>query len=223
MALIPAYCFKCQIAFESNGISISNSRNITISGGGTNCPNCGGFAPWASGTFSERGRGLEVISGPPLTHLIVATFRDIAERAESGKISKKQALSEAKKAAPELAPIFEKFSDRRISIAALLLTIIAMLQQCAGSISDEKFQSDFIDRLDKQIELMEKQNPDQGAKAFSNLPADKLHTGSTEPTEPKGSGVRTTKKSDRRAKVNRDRRDVLKQHREQFSPKTTTK
>lgn len=219
MALIPAYCPTCEIAFESNGICISNSLNITISGGGTNCPKCGGIAPWTSGTFNERGRGLEVVSGPPLTHLIVAVFADIAKRADSGEISERQALSEAIKAAPELAPIFERFSNRQISVAALLFTIMALLQQCVGSISDSKFQSDLIERLDKQIELMEHHGSNRGSNFSDKNARDKVHTGSTEKTNPKGTVVKTAKKSDRRVKVNKARREALKQRRTELNPK----
>lgn len=54
---------------------VENSTDITIEGGGTDCPRCGGFARWMSGTFDTAGESIVLKSGPQWSRDLVEHLR----------------------------------------------------------------------------------------------------------------------------------------------------
>ncbi|QDY99489.1 hypothetical protein FQ775_03380 [Nitratireductor mangrovi] len=111
MAGIPAYCTnrKCGAVFVNNVINIKHSLNIRLSANFiTRCPRCGSEARLVNGTFNERGKGLEFVSGPPLTKAILEHLRDIAQKAQSGEITPQEAIAEAGKIDSRWARILER-------------------------------------------------------------------------------------------------------------------
>lgn len=215
MALVPAYCERCKIAFTPNAIFIENSFDIKIGGGTTNCPRCGGDAKLVEGRFNERGNGLEIISAPAITHTVLAAIQGVLERTRSGELSDEEALEEAIAAAPFLARILRKHFDRGVAIIALLVAIAGLLNQCAGSEADAQYQRQVIDLLDRQLQVMESSDRVGSNKDSAN----QSHTGNTQNLAPEKQKSRTTAKSDRRKVVNKTRRDELLKRRSEFNPR----
>lgn len=68
-------------AFESNAINIENSTNITLSGNMARCPQCGGRARIADGTFNFRAGLQEIVDAPGWSREAIRTVQRAAQEA----------------------------------------------------------------------------------------------------------------------------------------------
>ena len=156
MASIPGYCPHCGLVFDGQGgIHVSNSSNITISGSRINCPRCHKMARLVDGTFSERGNGLEIVSAPALTHIVLDQLRKISAQIESGELSPSEAIDEVAKVAPGLAKYVYFLMSKGIPVLPYLISLIALYWQYADHVSSSKFQEEVLKLLSTQTEILE--------------------------------------------------------------------
>jgi hypothetical protein len=105
---VPAKCLVCKFEFAAPGIfGGGGGGSLTLSGGGTNCPRCGGFAAFGSGRYTLVGNHLDFQSGPPATAELISRLRGIATRArdkvKTGTADAEQILAEVAQVSPDLA------------------------------------------------------------------------------------------------------------------------
>lgn len=124
MTQVPAYCAQCGDLFPS-GIALRRTGRADLSGNRVQCPNCRGMAEVASGTFSEGNDELRLIDGPPLTKMMLARLKDIAERAQKEIPTAELLLAEVAGVSPELAA---RLGRHGLSALALLAVLITLLQ-----------------------------------------------------------------------------------------------
>lgn len=233
MPTVPGYCSHCDLVFEGvGGIQIENSTNVRITNCRMSCPQCGRPAKLAEGTFNVRGDKFELLSGPPLTADILARLYDIAKRAQSSKITEKEAIREAKELNPVLGTLLERFLTLGLSALGTLLALIAVyMQHQSIELQNESLalqkESLEIQKLDSNasgdfyrdaLDLLEKQTRNL------NLPSGPQRT----QKRIDGKGDRLTKaetgkkpmvvkpKSKRRNDVNAQRRKELLERRKAF-------
>jgi hypothetical protein len=215
MPRVPAYCLKCEFAFKSDAISISNATNITLTGNTVNCPKCGGTANIVDGNFNENGSGLEIISAPQVTYDVFAALSLIAQRLSNGEIKEDEAVAEAKALSPSFSKLFDRYFDKGISILVLIIAIITVMQSCTNSSSDADFQLQVLQKMDHQITILQQFDKQK----LKNLVYDNLQTGSTNEANAKRSPTRTTEKSHRRSDIIKERKRLLLERRMQFNPR----
>jgi hypothetical protein len=210
---IPSHCTVCGFVFVSNAINVENSRDITISGCATDCPKCGGLAKLVDEKFNEMGRGLEIVSAPPLTHAIINSLRELARRTELGEISHVQAIEEAELISPLLGKVMRIFLATGIPFLTFFGMLVALYLQNEGNKSTETFEKEALKLLARQTQLLE--NLPQLDDNTHPSQIDAISTASG----PKFLETRTTRKSARRKHVNKERREQLLQKRLQFQPR----
>ncbi len=220
MPSIPAYCPHCGYVFDGRGgIHVENVMNIRLSGNRISCPNCGRMANIVDGVFSDRGNGLEMVEGPPISAAVLRQIKEIAERAQRKDISKQQAVREAAAINPLLAGLLERFLvlgfaalSTFVAFLAYQLQNDAFALQVADSRASAAFYSDALDLLSRQAllhnssPLENQQHNDRVKKKGEGKPEAKAHE--KPPT--------VERQSERRKNVNRERRARLKAHRMAF-------
>lgn len=243
MPSIPGYCARCDFVFDgTGGIHIENSVNVTLRAGKMTCPRCGRLANLASGTFNATSDTLELVAGPPLTAEILSRLRDIAERAKVGEITSRQAVMEASEIDPVAGRLFSEYLALGSQALFALLTLITLylthlsleasleatevskqsleLQRSDSRISGD-FYRDALNELRKQTAILEDLKLQGGIVPHQseNVQLEGDH-GDAERTIPrretKEKRPPAVKKSDRRAKVNAERRRALKERRRMF-------
>lgn len=216
MAGIPAYCTNtaCGAIFVSNAISISHSSEITLEGNTTTCPQCRSVARFVDGVFNELGKGLELVSGPPITRAILKQLQAIAEKANSGEITPQEAVQEATKVDPRLGKLFERFLALGMTAFAALFAFLGyQLQQAqydlqkADSDASEQFYEEALEILERQAEALENEKNDERVERERRAPA-------AEKSDKDTSAVKRPSK--RRAEVNKARRKALRERRRMF-------
>jgi hypothetical protein len=137
----PAQCPACGAIFPFRGIGVSESGRATIGIGSdvtTPCPNCGSpHARISEGLYSANSTAIEIISAPQSTHAALEVLKAIAERAAAGKISKDEAINEARRLDPNYGPLLERYYNLGMPaillLAALLGTYIAHRDSVSSS------------------------------------------------------------------------------------------
>lgn len=214
----PAYCTHCGTVFIArNLIGGSYPVNVNMSGARTPCPSCGNLANLADGKFVYGANAVELLSGPAITVEIVERFRDIAQRAHQGEITRTQAIKEAGALEPNLAILIGNYAFGGL---ALLLAIIQLWLQVQGDRSAQETGEAMLAIMEQQAATIERMADDI---------ANQVPDGDAEPTdgpptkpESKPRPMPEKPKSKRRATVNKARRQAGKLRRQQF-PRTKNK
>ncbi len=180
------------------------------------CPNCGGMANLVSGTFSEHGNGLEIVSAPVLTHLILNRLKDVAERAKAGTISPQEALEEARAISPRLANVMSLFIAAGLPILAVFISLIALYLQYQDSISSDEFEAAALKLLQEQASISQSVLHETQANHHKSI--DNKSAGPAKPKPAKETSPGKSK-SDRRKQVQKLRKKDLLNHRKAFNPK----
>lgn len=214
MASIPGYCPHCGCIFDgSGGIHIKNSVGVTVSRSRMTCPNCGRMANLVDGTFNERGQGLELVSGPPLTRVVLDQLNELARRAKADQVTPEKIIEEAEAVAPEVARVLRRVPLS--NVISIFLALVAIYMAYQDRQDSRAFQQEVLDLLRTPIATVEETVGDNlGPDASSPKPDRKPEPSPKQkfavpPTVPKP-------KSDRRRRVNRQRREELRQRRQNF-------
>ena len=221
MASIPGYCEHCGAVFDGAGlISITGSSNIRIRGNRTNCPRCGRIARLVDGVFAERGLGLEVQSGPPLTHAIVDQLREISRKVNAREISAAEAALQAESIDPIFGRIYKHFLALGLPSLGILIALIGLYLLFEDRRSSAEFERDLMREMTRQsaaieqlVSLEEKDNDGSVYEKRADPAAPK--------TGPKAAAAKPP--SDRRAFVKNARREELRRYREMFVPRPRPK
>lgn len=214
MASIPGYCPHCGCIFDgTGGIHVENATSVTVSGSRMTCPNCGRMANLVEGTFNERGRGLELVSGPPLTRVILDRLQELARRVEADQITPEQIIEEAEAVAPEVAQVLRRVPLS--SVLSIFLSLVALYMAYRDQQDSRAFQEEVLELLRGPAATIESTvNEIPTPHPNVSKPGHKPERPSQQkvavpPPTPKP-------KSDRRKRVNKTRRDELKLRRQQF-------
>ncbi|WEZ84131.1 hypothetical protein P6U16_05435 [Rhizobium sp. 32-5/1] len=171
------------------------------------------MAQFAEGRFRERGRGLELEAGPPLTKAILERLQTIAERAAAKEISVQQAIREIKEVNPELGKTLYSFGNL-LTALTILLMVVQMYMQYQDSKTTAEFNSDVKKYLERQTVATE-----QLARQ-DQIRSDAQRKRTAKPKdEAKPEKAVVLKKSDRRADVGKARRRSLLEYRKSFKPR----
>ncbi|WP_163270462.1 hypothetical protein [Chelativorans alearense] len=212
MASIPGYCPYCGFIFDgSGGIHIENSLNVTVTGSRMTCPNCGQMAFLVDGTFSERGRGLELVSGPPLTRMILDQLQEIARKAQAQEITPEEVIQQAETIDPQLGKILKNVP--LASVISIFIALVALYLSYEGNRSSSEFQTKALEILERQAYAVE-----EVARSVRSSQEQEVHkTKRNRLAKPKSvKAPPSVKNSTRRRDVNKARREALKERRRMF-------
>lgn len=212
MAHVPGFCRHCGHVFDGRGeISIENSTDITVVGGRTDCPRCGREANLVDGTFSERGAGLELVTGPPLTRAILAQLQEVARQVEAKEITPEEAVTQVETLDPALGRLLRKIPYG--TAITILLALITLYVTYEGNRSSDSFQRELLNLLRQQPEAVEilagrtvdppRQTQEQAGKGYTQTETVKKVETSRAPSK-------------RRRDVNKARRQELIERRRMF-------
>jgi hypothetical protein len=212
MASVPGYCPHCGHIFDGRGgIHIEGGSNITFIGNSVTCPNCGRMANLVDGTFNERGHGLELVSGPPLTRAILEQLQEIARKARTSEITPEAALKQIEAIDPSLGGLLRRVPY--VQLLSVMLSLIALYIAFEGNRSSSEFQNEAINLLRRQTDAVEIiagrsiQERDSGGETGRDRNAE---------AETLKKRMALKSPSKRRAEVNKERRDALKRRRLAF-------
>ena len=100
----PCKCTNCGHVFQSGLIEIGpNVSGISFENCGVSCPQCGGMANVADGTYSSVGEHLKLIAGPLSTRQIINQLNPIAKKAQAQSLTTEEVLAEIADISPDLA------------------------------------------------------------------------------------------------------------------------
>ena len=184
MVDIPAYCHRCDFAFQNTGIAVEPSSNVKITNSFATCPNCGFKAKLLEGTFdvSPDGR-IHMKSGiPPLTRRMLQQFDLLTREAIRQEISLPEYALRASKIHPKLPEVVSKAATKvaqqtkkhakTVTVGALILALIA---QCSARIEITLDVNQLIDQL-QTVESgsnIQQDEPSREANTSTESPADK--------------------------------------------------
>ncbi len=215
MAAIPGYCTHCGHIFEGQGeIQIEHSFDVTLSDNRMTCPKCGKLARLVDGTFNERGFGLELVAGPPLTRAILDKLQELARKAESQEISPEEIIEQSETIDPKLAGALR--SVPLASVASILIALVALYLSYEGNRSSSEFQSEALSILKRQavaVEDMAESSRQPQEKLEGNLNSKRDRPANPESVT---ESPRVKSPSTRRRDVNKARRKSLKERRRMF-------
>lgn len=103
----PAFCptdgvFPAQAIVIAEGATDTRLLNIR-----TNCPVCGGGAEIIPGIYDATHEGLNLLLDSSISPAALTAIKNLAERAQKGKISPEDANKEAKTISPAAAKLFD--------------------------------------------------------------------------------------------------------------------
>jgi hypothetical protein len=126
------YCHFCGTIFESRAFSIKPGvSNVTFTGLGEICANCGMPAQIVDGTFDVSKEGiLSLISGPPLSKAVVEQLGKLLNKVVTGEVSKDRLQEEADLIDPDLGKIVKVVKSKGLGLATLIL-LFMFLKTCS--------------------------------------------------------------------------------------------
>jgi hypothetical protein len=214
----PAYCPRCQSVFPVRGISFAPGAGpADLAGNITNCPVCGyGAAEISDGVYKATEDAIELLSGPDSTRERLRILKELAEGLVSGKITKDEALEKADTISPRYRNVLQAFWNFGMPALALLIAIIGVYLAHDDSKSSSEDSARILEALEG-IKNQIYQSAAPGQLPLRIEPRAKRRTQSIEPPPKKLPQCKA--KSKRRAEVNRDRREKLKERRSALNPK----
>ena len=121
-------CQSCGFEFIQSQL-FGGSAKVTITGSGTNCIKCGGFAAILDGTYTIQNSTLLAVEGPDITVQVALRLGAIWEKVkEDADISVSEILSEIAGVSPELAAKIGKKGFGVFGILMLLFWLIKSVQ-----------------------------------------------------------------------------------------------
>ena len=137
MPHLPAFCDTCGTAFPS-GLYFENSRNVTVTGGGTSgpCPKCGGMGRISNGVFNFVDDTIEILSAAPRTVDELLRLSKILQEAKSYRQRPDHVARRIKSELPSLAALAELLPTNRADLYAFLALILALVQLVAQQSSN---------------------------------------------------------------------------------------
>lgn len=240
MAAIPGYCTHCGHIFEGlGGIHIENSFGVTLSGNRMTCPKCGKLARLVDGTFNARVGKLELVAGPPITSAVLEQLYGIFKRTKQGTLTPQQAVTEATEINPAMGKLMAEYLSVGPTTLTALLSLVALyyahvqtdLQRQNNDLARESlelqkldsqasgdFYKDALDVLEQQRVLLEQQTVEHlHIPDHLDLDADEeSHREAPHTQQAQEKPAPQTTPSKRRAKVNKARREALKERRRMF-------
>lgn len=220
MVAIPAYCTHCGLVFRRhNLVALGGGAVVTMSDNVTSCPRCGHDAKIVDGSFDILNGTLQLISGPDITRDILASFRDLADRAQKNEISPEQAVVAATELNPILGDIMAQFMKIGLPILGLLVSLISLYLTVDGNTSSGEFQRELLQLERNQTDVLrrlERQSTQQSSEQRKSQ--EKIKSVRANPAKPKAEkqALVCRQASERRAKVNKQRREELLQRRRDF-------
>jgi hypothetical protein len=193
MAGAPAKCNDCGHIFESTAIQASSNVKIAISGMSTNCPKCGGTAPFVEGTLRYPNVGMvEPVIAPPLSREIIEKLKRMAESLKVDESSEEEVIAQVTAISPELAKTITPYVKRRgiLFVIFVITWIIAHINfetsvktniEIDGKINLNDLFAYAVNEVDKQTSLAS----DSRAAVNANEPKQSLRSpGTPNPTKP---------------------------------------
>jgi hypothetical protein len=158
MAGLPVFCPKCQSIFPSRAFDLSRALigRLELSGCTEPCPVCGfSRAEIGDGVFTVRMGLIEVVTAPDITRQMIEAFREIAERAASGKISKEEAVSEALHISPAFSNLIDNVYTKGSVFLTLLFSFLSLYLQYVGNTSSSADNEKFLQAINTQTLRLE--------------------------------------------------------------------
>ena len=131
MAGIPAQCTICGLIFVNPQlIDVGENAGITVSGIGTFCPKCGGYAFMAEGLFENAAGIMRVSNAPPRTIAIVKALQTALKASIAGA-GDDEVLADLASISPEIENAIRHVRTGRD--VALSVVLFAMLTTCVSN------------------------------------------------------------------------------------------
>ena len=161
----PAYCSNCGATFKSRiKQSLDGYATITLQGNTERCPYCKHIAHVQSGSFEVLNGILKGILRANIGKTSLEKAASIAKEAESSHISTADALRQMADVNKDLANAIRSNSSN--IDWALMVAILTLLysfwtdyrtdQDALKALTEERKQSELLDRIDKKFETTEK-------------------------------------------------------------------
>lgn len=124
---VPAVCDNCGTIFPS-GFEVSNSTNISFSGGGAGpCPVCGGMGHIPDGVYNFLGNTIEFLSGPSRSIVELERLAALLERAKTSNATSQAVAKEIDESIPELSSIKDWLPKNRSELYAFIALLLSAL------------------------------------------------------------------------------------------------
>jgi hypothetical protein len=205
---IPAFCPNCRSIFPVRGIEIRKGVRVGFWNSKTNCPVCGfEEAAISNGVYGVIDTAVEVLHGSGQTRAMAEALKLLAEQIIAGQISNNDAVKKAEEISPRYASLLDSFSKFGLSGLALLVAIITMYLQFEGNRSSSEDEKKIVNAIVEQTFVLKDINDKQRIDTKGAAPPDK---------KSEGKSATANDPSHRRTKVNKDRRDDLKDRRREF-------
>ena len=205
--LVPATAFG--FATGSSGITF---KDVAVS-----CPYCGRPSEVIPGTYDFTTERLGIIVDPSISPAALRALQSITQRLQRGEISTTEAAEEAAAIDPRFAKALKVAAQIGAWAITAVLSLVTLYLQIQANGAGSAENAAILEALTKQTAVLE-----QIASEMSEEQADSQPKAAGEEKtkpEPKVKPTAEKPKSKRRAAVNKARRDALRSHREQFSPR----
>lgn len=130
MPLIPAVCDSCGTIFSS-GIYVENVATLNLHGNKSGpCPSCGRMGSVISGTFSVAGKILTILSGPQVSHDVVARLNEVLRAAREMPVNSPEVRSQIENLpgiGKQLAELLPDSKNEWYTFLGMLLALLTFL------------------------------------------------------------------------------------------------
>lgn len=216
MPAFPAYCPKCKSIFPCNnfiGIEGNASVTVDLKNNKTNCPICGyAHAKITDAVYSANSTAISVLSAPESSRPIIEAFKELVEKAATGKISSAEAVTQAEKISPKYASVVENFAKLGLPGLMLLAAVITAYLQYDGNVSSSKSADAILNAITQQTLVLKNQH---------YIPSVESQGAHKPNAKPKQKSSLEKYPSQRRKHVRSERRYALKVRREAFGGSRT--
>lgn len=122
---LPCKCLQCGFEFAQANL-VGGTGTVTVTGGTTTCPNCGGRAKMLDGIFTFDNDHVTAVEGPLQTLLSANRLGIILKKAKSGDIEAEEIIAEIAGISPELAK--KIISKGGLTVFGLILLLIWLIK-----------------------------------------------------------------------------------------------
>lgn len=152
---VPCHCPQCGALFLQRGFIAGTGSNITIEGGATLCPRCGGRASMLSGTYNLNDDVFTLVAGPESTRQGVAALRSVLQRAQQGEAEPaevREALEQQGGSLAALARFVPKTSGELAAWVGIVVTLVIWwASRQPVPLTDEQM-AELIDQVVEQVD-----------------------------------------------------------------------